>query len=96
VRHRVLGAEIGDHLLTKQANRLHHLRVGHRAQLKIEHLLFDTDGGELLDKFDTILGAAHGETGGLDQITAGDIVSTAAASSLREVEFIVVSARIIR
>jgi hypothetical protein len=48
-----------DYLLAEQANRFHHLRVGHRAQLKIEHQLFDTDCGELLDQFDAVDGALH-------------------------------------
>jgi hypothetical protein len=49
VRYRILGTEIRDHLLAEQANGLHHLRVGHRAQLTIEHQFLDPDGGELLD-----------------------------------------------
>jgi hypothetical protein len=40
---------MGDHPLAEQANRLHHLCIGHRARLEIDHQFLDPDGGELLD-----------------------------------------------
>jgi hypothetical protein len=64
--------------------------MGHWAKLEIEHQFFDTDRSEMLDKFETIFGAAHGEAGGLHQIMTGKTISTAGIGALRGVEFAVV------